>query len=328
MDPFEETEIGKTGYKVTRLGLRGGPLGYRPDLGKVSDEVAVASIRRALELGIRYVDTAPFYGQGRSEMLFAQALIDVPRDSYVISTKVGRMLTLNDSTDVDYGSMTLDDLPELEPVFDYSRDAVLRSMEQSLTRLHLDRVDVLLLHDVDPEHYRSAMDEGFPALAELRAQGLIRAVGAGLGDLDMLDRLAREGDFDFFMLAWRYTLLDQSALAEFLPLCVEKGLNIIIAGPYDGGRMLGLKPPRPEDQDRIPRLNTICGRYGVPVHAAALQFVSAHPAVVSVIPGPTSTEQVGDNIRMMEHPIPLELWENLREADLIPAEAPTPTQPS
>ena len=325
MDPFEKAEIRKTGLNVTRLGLGGGPLGYREDLGKVPDDVAASSIHRALELGIRYVDTAPFYGRGRSEMVFGQALTDVPRDSYAISTKVGRMLTLNGSTDVDYNRITLEDLPELEVVFDYSRDAVLRSVEQSLTRLNLDRVDILIMHDIDPEHYPSAISEGFPTLAELRSQGHIRAIGAGLADLDVLDRLAREVDFDFFMLAWRYTLLDQDALEKFLPLCVERGISIVIAGPYDGGRMLGLRPPRrPQDTDRIPKLHAICKRHGIPIQAAALQFVSAHPAVVSVIPGPTSPEEVGDNIRMMEYPIPHALWDDLREEGLIPPEAPTP----
>lgn len=328
MDPFEMAEIGKTGLRVTRLGLGGGPLGYREDLGKVPEEVAVASIHHALALGIRYVDTAPFYGRGRSEMVFAQALTDVPRDSYAISTKVGRMLPLNGSTDVDFSRYTLTDLPELDVVYDYSRDGVLRSVEQSLTRLQLDRVDMLIMHDIDPEHYRSAIGEGFPALAELRAKGHIKAIGAGLADLDVLDGLAGEGDFDFFMLAWRYTLLDKSALEKFLPLCVEKGISIIIAGPYDGGRMLGLRPPRrPEDKELIPRLNGICDRHGVPIQAAALQFVSAHPAVVSVIPGPTSPEEARDNVRMMEYKIPQALWGELHEEGLIPLEAPTPAEP-
>ena len=177
MDPFEIVDLGSTGLKVTRLGLGGAPLGSPPP--RLEDGEAVETIRRALSLGMRYVDTAT-YGQGRSELRYGEALTEVPRDSYVISTKVGRLLKRDGVEDVDFGSINLANLPELEAVFDFSRDAVLRAFEHSLQRLRLDSVDILLLHDVPHEHYQTAIDEGFPALAELRSQGVVSAIGAGL----------------------------------------------------------------------------------------------------------------------------------------------------
>ena len=327
MDPFQKFEIGKTGLKVTRLGLGGATLGYLASdlpIPGTSGQRAVASIRRALALGIGYVDTAPFYGNGRSELRFGRALEHVPRESYVISTKVGRLL--KGMEDIDFRHITLRTLPKLEMVFDFSRNAILRSFEQSLQRLGLERVDILYLHDPPPEQYQVAINEGYPALAQLRSQGVVKAIGAGMGNLELLIRFAREGDLDCFLLPWRYTLLDQSALSEFLPLCVTKGISIIMASPYDSGRMLGTNPAPPETREQVHRVNAVCGRYGVPIRAAALQFVASHPAMVSVIPGPRSIQEIENNISMMQHSIPLEFWDRLRQESLIPPEAPTPKE--
>ena len=211
-------------------------------------------------------------------------------------------------------------------MFDFSRNAILLSFEQSLQRLGLEKVDILYFHDVPEEQYQVAIKEGYPALAQLRSQGVVKAIGAGMGNLELLVRFAREGDFDCLLLPWRYTLVDQAVLSEFLPLCVEKGISIIIGAPYDGGRMLGLTPASPETQERLRRLNAVCDRYQVPIRAAALQFVAAHPAVVSVIPGPRSVQEIKDNISMMQHPIPLEFWDELRQEQLVPRDAPTPQE--
>ena len=191
----------------------------------------------AVSLGMRYVDTAA-YGEGRSELRYGEALKDFPRDSYVISTKVGVLLKLDGVHEVDFRGIGLSNLPVLDGVFDFSRDAVLRSLEQSLQRLRLDHVDILLLHVVPREHYRMAIDEGFPTLAELRSQGVVRAIGAGLTPLDLLLRFAREADFDCFMLPERYTLMEQPAIDEFLPICEERDIAVIIGAPYNNGRLL------------------------------------------------------------------------------------------
>jgi D-threo-aldose 1-dehydrogenase len=322
MNPLRLHEIGKTGLQVTRLGIGGGPVGQlEPDL---SDRRGVAAIRRALASGIRYFDTSPYYGRGRSEMRFGRALADVPRDSYVISTKVGRLLKLNGTQEVDFDRISLVNLPALTPVYDFSRSAILRSFEQSLQRLGLESVDILFLHDVPEGHYQQAIEQASPTLAELRSQGVVTAIGAGMGNLDLLIRFAEEADFDCFLLPSRYTLMDQTALAEFLPLCRQKGISIIMGAPYDGGRIFGRARTTAEFAERLDRIRTVCKRHNVPIKAAALQFAAAHPAAVSVIPGPRTAEEVKDNIRMMAHPIPSELWDDLRDEKLVHPESPTP----
>ena len=280
-------------------------------------------IRRALSLGVRYVDTAT-YGGGRSELRYGEALAEAPRDSYVISAKVGRLLKINGLQEVDFEGIDLSNLPALEAVFDFSRDAVLRAFEQSLQRLRLDRVDILLLHDVPHEHYRQAIDEGFPTLAELRSQGVVSAIGAGLGPLDLLLRFMREAEFDCFILPNRYTLTEQTAIDEFLPMALERKIAIILGAPYNQGRMLGRGKQSPEALAHLRRYQDICDRYGVPIRAAALQFVVAHPSIASVIPGPASMEEMTDNIRMTEDKIPPELWADMKSEGLIALGCPIP----
>ena len=330
MDPFELVDLGRTGLKVTRLGLGGAPLGNPFPI--LSDREAVETVRKAVSLGMRYVDTAA-YGLGRSELRYGEALADFPRDSYVISTKVGVLLKRDGVQEVDFGGISLSNLPELDSVFDFTRDAVLRSLEQSLQRLRLDHVDILFLHVVPREHYRTAIEEGFPTLAELRSQGVVRAIGAGLTPLDLLLRFAREADFDCFMLPERYTLLEQPAIDEFLPICQQRGIAVIIGAPYNNGRLLrrpavhtNLGEQTPDELEHLRCYETICARYGVPIKAAALQFVSAHPSVVSVVPGPGSMKEMTDNIEMMRHPIPGELWADMSAEGLISPGCPLPAE--
>jgi D-threo-aldose 1-dehydrogenase len=328
MNPLEKAEIGKTGLQVTRLGMGSAPLGGL--FQDVPEMRALGLVRRALELGINFFDTAPLYGYGKSESYLGKALACVPRSSYVLATKVGRLLIPADPSQLE--KREFDHPFPFKPVFDFSYDAVMRSLEESLKRLNLDRIDVLHIHDPD-EHYDQAIHGAYPALAKLRSQGVIRAVGAGMNQAEMPTRFAREGEFDCFLLAGRYTLIDHTGLKELLPLCVGKNISIIIGGPYNSGVLasgarLGAKfnyEDAPEEVlQKVRKVEEFCKRHDVPMKAAALQFPLAHPAVASVIPGARSVEELEENFRLVSHPIPAEFWTDLRKARLIPDEAPTP----
>ena len=327
MTPLEKAEIGSTGVRVTRVGMGGAPIGGL--YTAVEAETAVETIRRAHEFGVGYFDTAPLYGSGRSEMHFGDALEGIPRSEYVLSTKVGRLLEpVAEQPD----SEQFVDLPRLEPTYEYSRDGVLRSIDESLVRLRLDRIDVVMIHDPD-DHFEQAVNEAFPALYDLRSQGVVGAVGAGMNQWAMLARFAREADPDCFLLAGRYTLLDQSGLDELLPLCMEKGIGIVLGGPYNSGILASdlsddttfnyLPAPR-EVLERARRIKEVCDRHEVPLKAAALQFGLAHPAVAATIPGARSIEEIEENLRMAAHPIPAALWDDLRAERLIHPDAPAP----
>ncbi len=327
MDPFELTQVGTTRLKITRLGLGGAPLGRL--VAESKGQVALDTVARGYDLGIRYFDTAPFYGTGRSETFMGRALADMPRDSYVLSSKVGRVL---DPVGPQPRTGGNGGVPTYEVVFNFSRDGILRSLEESLQRLGLDRIDIALIHDPD-DHYRQAIDESFPTLAELRSQGVVGAIGAGMNHWQPLAQFARDGDFDCFLLAGRYTLLDQSGLDELLPLCEEKNISVVLGGPYNSGILasdLGsgttyfyLETP-PDVLARARQIKAVCDRHAVPLKAAALQFGLAHPAVAATIPGPRSPAEVEENIRMVGHPIPADLWAELKAERLIPQEAPEP----
>jgi D-threo-aldose 1-dehydrogenase len=305
---------------VTQLGLGGVALGK----AAVDDDGALATIRAALGMGVRLLDTAPLYGRGVSERRFGRALVGVPHDSYVLATKVGRALLDGDSAP----------RPDADapPPFDYSYDGTMRIVEGSLSRLGLDRVDILHIHDPD-DHERVALDGAFKALQRLKEQGVCRAIGSGMNQAEMLARFAQAADFDCFLLAGRYTLLDQIGLRELLPRCVERGISIIGGGPYNSGILaIGAKPgatynylpATPEMLDKTARIEAICDRHAVPLRAAALQFPLGHPAVVAVIPGAASVEEAGDNDRMLRWPIPAALWADLRAEGLIDPAAPLP----
>ena len=328
MTSLDTAEIGKTGLKVTSLGLGGAPLGGNAAV--VTEETALRTIGTALDLGVRYFDTAPLYGHGKSEGFFGRGLASADRDTFVLSTKVGRVLNPT-AAGLDAGAW-VDPLPN-EVVFDFSRDGILRSIDDSLRRLDMDRIDVALIHDPD-DHQGQAIAEAFPTLAELRSQGVIRAIGAGMNQWEALARFAVEGDFDCFLLAGRYTLLDQSGLSEFLPLCQRKGISVILGGPYNSGILASdlsgdatyfYAETPPEVLDRARRIKSVCDRHAVPLKAAALQFGLAHPAVAATIPGARSVAEVEENVTMVQHRIPDSLWDDLRREGLIPEEAPTPS---
>ena len=333
MDPIETAEIGTTGLRVTRLGIGGVGLAGGSSRGSIPptpDEEALEIVRRSLDLGVRYFDTAPQYGRGVSEQRVGSVLSSLPRSEFVVSTKVGRVL--NPAPPERAGSIPGPGPQDVESVFDFSYDGVMRSLEESLERMGLDRVDILLIHDPD-DHYDLALEGAYKALAELRSQGVISALGAGMNQWEMEARFAREADFDCFLLAGRYTLIDHSALEELLPLCQEKGISVIIGGPYNSGILasdlaegatFNYLPAQPEVLRRARRCRAVCQRHGVPLKAAALQFVLAHPSVASVIPGPRSIAEAEENFRMVEYPVPAALWDELRGEGLIPPHAPTP----
>jgi D-threo-aldose 1-dehydrogenase len=328
MNPLEKVPLGKTDVRVTRLGMGGAALAglYRDS----AEETATATVHRALELGVNFIDTAPLYGHGKSELRLGRALAGRARDRFVLASKVGRLLVPAGAKPVE--SIWFENPAPFEPVFDFSYDGVMRSFEESLTRLQMDRIDVIHIHDPD-DHYEQALQGAYPALCRLREQGLIRALSVGMNGAEMLVRFARDAEFDCFLLAGRYTLIDLSGLNELLPLCLEKGISIILGAPYNSGILAtGARPGAkfnyadapPELMEKVRRMEAVCARHGVPLKAAALQFPLGHPAVATVIPGARSPEEVEENFRMMSHPIPPACWQELRSEGLIPPEAPLP----
>jgi len=315
---------------VTELSLGCAQLGnlYRA----ISDEDAYATVEAAWNSGIRYFDTAPHYGLGLSETRLGAALAGLPRDQYVVSTKVGRLLEPRDGApEPDHEGF--DVLAERRRVWDFSRDGVLRSLETSLERLQLDRVDIVYLHDPD-EHYRAALDEAYPTLEELRGQGTVDAIGAGMNQTAMLADFARHTDMDLLMLAGRYTLLEQPALDELLPICERRNIGIVAAGLFNGGLLARSRPPTDAKYDyaeapqhliqRATTIAEVCERHGSCLPAAALAFPLAHPAVVSACIGARSPEQVNRNIELQRSTIPSGVWDDLRAEGLLRRDAPVP----
>ncbi|HXF62520.1 MAG TPA: aldo/keto reductase [Caldilineaceae bacterium] len=306
--------LGKSGITVPIMGFGSAPVAglYRP----LDDDAAIETIRFALAQGIFLFDTAPLYGAGRAEALIGRAMEGVPRDHYLISTKVGRLL------DPAHGSLT----------FDFSRDGVLRSLEGSLQRLKTDRVDILHIHDPD-NHQEQALAEAFPTLVELRSQGVVRAIGAGMNQWEALAKFAHFGDFDCFLLAGRYTLLEQGAL-RFLDLCREKGIGILLGGVFNSGILATGAVPgarhnyREAHQDiltRVAAIEEICERHWVQLNAAALQFAKAHPAVSSLVIGAASPDEIRANLEALAAPIPAAFWAELRAQGMLDPAAPLPS---
>jgi D-threo-aldose 1-dehydrogenase len=317
----QEVKVGKTEVTVGRLGLGTAALGFMYE--PVNTQDAVDTVQYAYDKGIRYFDTAALYGAGLSEVRLGSVLSKLPRDSFTVATKAGYIIPETPN----------EDLKEEAPrSFNFSYDAIMRSFEHSLKRLKLDRVDIMHVHDPD-DHFQEALDGAYRALAELRSQGLIRAVGAGMNQSAMLTRLAQEGDFDCFLLAGRYTLLDQSGLSDLMPLAVEKGISIFIGGPLNSGILADPYAADPKfnygsaDREWIEKarkLDAVCKRHNVPLKAAALQFPLAHPAVASVLTGARSAAELSENMEMLDLPIPADLWKEFKQDGLLPEEAPTP----
>jgi D-threo-aldose 1-dehydrogenase len=341
MDPFETRPLGAKGLLVTRLGFGGGTLG---DPWEVIDEArADLTVEAAYAAGIGFFDTSPWYGNGKSEHRLGRVLRTKPRESFVLSTKVGRLYFRPEDPKSFSQARWAGGLP-FDLRFDYTRDGVLRSYEDSLMRLGLTTIDALLIHDLDLRHQKTEagvaagfnqLDAGggYAALAELKAAGEIRAIGAGINHTGMIPRFLERFEIDFFLVAMPYTLLDQPALAAELPLCLERGVSVVIGavfasgilarGPAEGA-LYAYKPAEREVIERTRRIDAVCARHGVPLAAAALQFPLHHPAVASVIPGPNSPGQVRANLLHMRRAIPTDLWAELKAERLLDPAAPTP----
>ena len=337
MNPFQQVDIGRTGVQVTSLGLGGGPLsGMTLAEGIYSGSsfgTALNIIRKAYDLGIRYFDTAPLYGSGRSEVRYSHVLSTVPRHSFTLSTKVSRRLVPEHPDDLEPYSE--DGIPAYTYEFDFTRDGIQQTLESSLERLRLAAVDILYLHDSDfsGQHSDDEFAQGLETLVQLRERGVVKAIGMGMNQWAVTARMVERFDLDLILLAGRYTLLDQSALPEFMPLCAERGVKLAIGGPYNTGILardldqpvsFEYQPAAPEIVARARRFKAVCDNHQVELKAAALQFVLAHPVVATAIPGAATETELEENARLVQEEIPAALWDELKAHQLLPADAPTP----
>ncbi len=340
MSEIHSSRLGRTAVELPALGLGCAPLG---DLFERLDERAADDVvRAAWEAGVRFFDTAPHYGAGLSEHRLGRGLRDMPRDELVLSTKVGRLLRPDAEPDPSSRGPFVGGL-RFAQVFDYGYDAIMRSHEDSLQRLGLSRIDLAVIHDLDVRHHPDPairaehLDDlaagGAGALEELRGGGVVGAVGAGVNELGMIPVLLERVDLDFVVLAMPYTLLDQGALDEELPLCVEHGVMVVVGAVFNSGILAAPSgapgpynygAPPPDVLRRVERLRAVCVRHGVPLAGAALQFPLGHPAVASVIPGAVSAAQVRENVESFTTPVPAAVWAELKAEGLLRVDAPVP----
>jgi D-threo-aldose 1-dehydrogenase len=339
MQASDKRRLGKAGVEVTIMGFGGAPLGNL--FQALSEADSLATVRACYDAGIRYFDTAPLYGYGLGEHRLGEALRGRDRDTFVLSTKIGRLLRPGDPGTLDHGPFR-NALPFAE-VYDYSYDGVMRSVEDSLQRLGMHRIDILLAHDLDVWTHRSEsarrqrvgefMAGGYKAMARLREQGAVRAIGAGLNETAACQDLAERGDFDCFLLAGRYTLLEQAPLDEFLPLCEQRRIGLIIGGVYNTGILatgavegayFQYAPAPPEIMERVRKIEAVCARHRVRLPTAALQFPLGHPAVATVIPGTRAPSEVAQNLEIFAPTVPADFWAELKQQGLLRKDAPTP----
>jgi D-threo-aldose 1-dehydrogenase len=328
--------LGTTGLQVPRVGIGTAPLGNM--LAPVPDEVADAALAEAVRRGLRYFDTAPLYGHGLAEERVGRAVSKLRRSDAIVSTKVGRLLREDaprDETQYYKGEPFYKDTPPVGPIWDFSYDGIMTSLEESLERLALDRVDMLLLHDPD-NHYEEATTTAYRALDTLRGERTVTAIGAGMNQSPMLARLVEQCDLDVVLCAGRYTLLEQGALDDLMPACERTTTSVVIGGVFnsgvlvnpDAGALYDYVPATDEVIQRARRIRAVCDRFDVPLPAAALQFPLAHPRVSTVLIGFRSVAELDDDLRWLGTPIPGELWDELRRERLIREDAPVPTEPA
>lgn len=340
MDPTAVRSLGRSTINVTQLGLGGAALG---DLyHTVSDDQAAATLQAAWDAGLRYFDTAPWYGRGLSEHRFGRFLHRKGRSDFVLSTKVGRLLRAAKRPEAFDPAPWVGGLP-FDVVFDYSYDGIMRAYEDSLQRLGMPRIDMAVIHDLDfwyhaPERRVNAylaqlVTSGWRALEELRNAGLLRAVGVGINELGMIPRFLDMLDLDFVLLALRYTLMEQDTLDVELPICVARNVSVVAGAVFNSGLLAtgsvaGAKynyaDPRPQDLEKVRRIEVVCKRHGVPLPAAALQFPLGHPGVAAVLVGAFTPDQVRANIEFFQKEIPTDLWAELKANGLLRQDAPTP----
>jgi D-threo-aldose 1-dehydrogenase len=338
MDPLARRPLGKSSLKVTSLGFGGVPIG--DFWTRMPDDVAVATVERAADAGLGLFDTSPLYGHGLSEHRIGQVLRRRPRASFVLSTKVGRILEPLAEDKINRGWFAGG--LNFEAHYDYSHDGAMRSLEHSLQRLGMNKVDVLLIHDIDVwthgaaynDRLEEALSGCYPALERLRAAGVIGAIGIGVNEIEPSLRFAKDTDIDCILLAGRYTLLEHAPLDELLPICARKNIGIMLGGPYNSGILAtgaiegatyNYKPAPPEVMARVARIEAVCKRHGTQIAAAALQFPLGHRQVSSTIPGAAKPDEVDRNLKLMSTPIPSDLWAELKHQGLMPDGAPVPS---
>ncbi len=330
MSTVHQRTLGRGTVPVTRLAF--GAAGIGNLFSEVGDDQAQAAVRAAWDAGVRYFDTAPHYGLGLSERRLGEALRQYPRTQYTVSTKVGRLLR---PVAPPYGSDLENGFAvpaDHRRVWDFSAAGVRASLEQSLTRLGLDRIDVVYLHDPD-DHGQAAFDTAYPELERLRAEGVVGAIGAGMNQAAMLTRFVRDTDVDVVLLAGRYTLLDQGGLAELLPEAQRREVSVVVGGAFNSGLLADPAPGATFDYTAAPqelleralRIKAVCERHGVPLRAAALQFPLGHRAVAGVLVGTRSAHEAVDAAAMMDHPVPDALWATLKSEGLLGADVPVPS---
>jgi len=323
------------------LGLGGAPLGNL--FHAVAQAEALALVRHAVACGTRYFDTAPHYGHGRSELRFGSVLSEVPRERFVLSTKVGRLLAPAPDAPRDQHGY-VDTLPFVQR-YDYTAAGVRRSLDESRRRLGFTAIDIAYVHDIDvathgdahPARWRDALEGGLPELARQKAEGRLAGYGLGVNGVGICIETLRHADLDVILLAGRYTLADQSALPELLPLCARRRVAVVIGGPFNSGILATGSVPRdgsapyfnyatapPAVVARVAAIEVACAEFAVPLQAAALQFPAAHPAVICVLPGARSIAEFDQNQAWARHPIPATFWRALRERGLVDPAAPLP----
>lgn len=337
MDPSTKQKFGRTDLEVSAFGFGTAPVGniFR----EIDEETSDGMFQTAWDTGVRYFDTAPMYGHGLSELRTGQSLRWKNRDDFILSSKAGRLLKPAKRSQIDFSPWT--NAAPFEMEFDYSYDGVMRSFEDSLQRMALERIDIMFIHDIDvftrgaeqPEVFEQAMDGAWKALSSLKDQGLIKAIGVGVNEWEVCHAALERRDFDCFLLAGRYTLLEQDSLNKFLPLCEERGAAVVVGGGFNSGilatgAMEGAKynyAPAPDDiMAKVRKIEAVCADHGVPLPAAALQFVVAHPAIPSFMAGTRTVEQLEQNLKWFNHPTPTDFWADLKSQGLLREDAPTP----
>lgn len=337
MNPDTKVAFGRVDLQVSTFGFGTAPIGniFR----EIDETTSDAMVQHAWENGIRFYDTAPMYGHGLSELRTGHSLRWKERDDFVLSSKVGRVLKPARRQDIDYAPWT--NAGRFTMHFDYSYDGVMRSFEDSLQRLNLERMDICFIHDIDvftrgeeqPAVFEQAMDGAWRALSQLRDEGIVKAIGVGVNEWQVCQAALEKRDFDCFLLAGRYTLLEQESLDTFLPMCEERGAAVMVGGGFNSGILAtgaveGAKynyaPAPPDILERVRQIEAVCREYEVPLPAAALQFVVAHPAIPTFVAGTRTVDQLDQNLLWFRHEIPADFWSTLKQKGLLREDAPTP----
>lgn len=337
MTPDTKRKFGRVDLNVTAFAFGTAPVGNI--FAEIDEDTSAAMFETSWQAGVRFYDTAPMYGHGLSEIRTGQALRWKKRDDFVLASKVGRVLHPAKRGSINFAPWV--NAAPFAIEFDYSYDGTMRSFEDSLQRMALERMDIVFIHDIDvftrgkdqPEVFKQAMDGCYRALESLRSQGVVKAIGVGVNEWEVCHAALQMHDFDCFLLAGRYTLLEQDALNDFLPLCEKRGAAVLVGGGFNSGILAtGAKPgakynyaPAPSHiMDKVAKIETVCAEFNVPLPAAALQFVVAHPAVPSFCAGTRTVAQLEQNLAWFSHPIPAAFWAALKAQGLLREDAPVP----